>query len=488
MEKEDEFDLVDYLTGNEVRCIVREASPDPCLYTSVSDVRVMVMENCTYRYEGEYAIVKCGRNTYIYYKEFFDRFRVNVIEPLLEGEEPALRGVTLVGLPGTGKTVFASVIANLAGATIINVYGSSIFSKWFGEPNKLVRKYIRRAVRSKPSVLVFNDLDTIIANVREFSDRGSSSAYLDIINELLNAWDDLRGESVVMIFTTNAPVQSIDPAMKRRFVPIVVPPPNREMMELFIREGGNEVVARAMKVFGKDKVTDFLLNIINKGGTWGVAIHTLRESVTLGKLVKPIALLETFNYGLLSPEKTPELPQQLVNALKVVDVEKPVKIVLTMEGVKSEITSRVHAPFAAFLAYAVGLVNKRHVVMATNPNYAVDAVAMAQQINGIALIPGELRQDVYEEVVKMDAPIIFEYMTDPNQAMASRVAIKLTNPSHDVVRALYRAIADFYGVPCPSEEKYGMTMLDALARYAYIVWSKRKPCYDAYMEATTLVH
>ena len=491
MEKEDEFDLADYLTGDEVRCVVREANPDPCLFTSVSDIRVIVMENCTYKYEGEYAIVKCSnRNTYVYFRDIFDRFRVNVIEPLLNGEEPAMHGVTLVGLPGAGKSEFAKVIANLAGATLINAYGSTIFSKWFGEPNKRVRRLVVRAIRSEPSILVINDLDSVIAFTREFSNaRDSSTAYQDIVNEFLNAWDSLRGRLVTIIFTTNAPVQSIDPAMKRRFVPIVVPPPNREMMELFIREGGNEVVARAMKVFGKDKVTDFLINIISKGGTWGVAIHTLWESVSLGRFIKPIALLETFNYGLLSPEKTPELPQQLVNALKVVDVEKPVKIVLTMEGVKTEITSRVHAPFAAFLAYALGMANKRHIVVATNPDYALDAVAMAQQINGIALIPGDLRPAVYEGIANNnDTPIIFEYMTDAAQAMASRVAIKLGNPSYDIVRALYRAIADFYGVPCPSEERYGMTMLDALARYAYIVWSKRKPCYDAYTEATTLVH
>ena len=141
------------------------------------------------------------------------------------GIEPP-KGVLLYGPPGTGKTLLAKAVANESGANFIAIKGPEIFSKWFGESEKLIREIFRKARQVAPTIIFFDEIDAIAPR------RGShigTSAVDSIVNQLLAELDGItsRGD-VVVIAATNRP-DILDPAVLRpgRIDRIIyVPPPD----------------------------------------------------------------------------------------------------------------------------------------------------------------------------------------------------------------------------------------------------------------------
>jgi len=141
------------------------------------------------------------------------------------GIEPP-KGILLYGPPGTGKTLLAKAVATEIGANFIAIKGPEIFSKWFGESEKMIREIFRKAKQVAPAVIFFDEIDAIAPR------RGSSmgtNVYDSIVNQLLAEMDGIttRGD-VIVIAATNRP-DIIDPALLRpgRFDRIIyIPPPD----------------------------------------------------------------------------------------------------------------------------------------------------------------------------------------------------------------------------------------------------------------------
>ncbi len=127
------------------------------------------------------------------------------------GIEPP-RGVLLYGPPGTGKTLIAKAVAHESGANFIPVRGPQLLSKWVGESEKAVREIFRKARQVSPSIIFFDELDSL-APVRG---RGADSHVMEsVVNQILTEFDgleDMRG--VVVMGATNRP-DMIDPALLR---------------------------------------------------------------------------------------------------------------------------------------------------------------------------------------------------------------------------------------------------------------------------------
>ena len=127
------------------------------------------------------------------------------------GIEPP-RGVLLYGPPGTGKTLIAKAVANESGANFIPVRGPQLLSKWVGESERAVREIFRKARQVSPSIIFFDELDSLTP-VRG---RGSDSHVMEsVVNQILTEFDgleDMRG--VVVMGATNRP-DMIDPALLR---------------------------------------------------------------------------------------------------------------------------------------------------------------------------------------------------------------------------------------------------------------------------------
>ena len=138
------------------------------------------------------------------------------------------KGVLLFGPPGTGKTLLAKAAATESGANFIAVRGPEILSKWVGESEKAIRKIFERARQAAPTIVFFDEIDSI-APARGL--RHDSGVTDRIVNQILTEMDGIVPlNKVVVIGATNRP-DIIDPALLRpgRFDRVIyVPPPDKE--------------------------------------------------------------------------------------------------------------------------------------------------------------------------------------------------------------------------------------------------------------------
>ncbi|MEM4348015.1 MAG: CDC48 family AAA ATPase [Candidatus Anstonellaceae archaeon] len=136
-----------------------------------------------------------------------------------------VKGILLVGLPGTGKTLFAKAVATETEANFISVKGPEVLSKWVGESEKAVRETFRKARMATPCVIFFDEIDAIAPQ------RGMDESHRvteRVVDTLLTEMDGLTGlKNVVVIAATNRP-DILDSALLRsgrfdRIIEIPVP-------------------------------------------------------------------------------------------------------------------------------------------------------------------------------------------------------------------------------------------------------------------------
>ena len=138
------------------------------------------------------------------------------------------KGVLLFGPPGTGKTMLAKAVATESGANFIAVRGPEVLSKWVGESEKAIREIFKRARQTAPTVVFFDEIDSIAPLRGMGHDSGVTER---MVNQLLSEMDGIVPLSkVVVIAATNRP-DIIDPALLRpgRFDRLIyVPPPDKQ--------------------------------------------------------------------------------------------------------------------------------------------------------------------------------------------------------------------------------------------------------------------
>ena len=132
------------------------------------------------------------------------------------------KGILLYGPPGTGKSMLAKAVATETNMTFFNISSSSIISKWRGDSEKLIRILFDLAHYYAPSVIFFDEIDSIM------STRGNSSEHegsrrvktellkqIDGLNQRLSTNTVTFNDSVFIIAATNTP-WDIESAVFRR--------------------------------------------------------------------------------------------------------------------------------------------------------------------------------------------------------------------------------------------------------------------------------
>ncbi|TMI39334.1 CDC48 family AAA ATPase [Candidatus Bathyarchaeota archaeon] len=137
------------------------------------------------------------------------------------------KGILLFGPPGCGKTMLARAVATESEANFISIKGPELFSKWVGESEKGIREVFRKGRSAAPSIIFFDELDSVAPRRGMGSDDGAASEH--VISQLLTEMDGIEAlVNVVVIGASNRP-DMIDPAILRpgRFDRLIfVPPPD----------------------------------------------------------------------------------------------------------------------------------------------------------------------------------------------------------------------------------------------------------------------
>jgi len=121
------------------------------------------------------------------------------------------KGVLLYGPPGTGKTLIAKAVANEKGLNFIPVNGPELLSHWVGDSEKGLRKVFERAKNMAPSVIFFDEIDSIAPRRGTYS----SGVYESMVAQLLTCLDGVTElKDVLVLAATNRP-DIIDPAVLR---------------------------------------------------------------------------------------------------------------------------------------------------------------------------------------------------------------------------------------------------------------------------------
>ncbi|MFH0927236.1 MAG: CDC48 family AAA ATPase, partial [Candidatus Micrarchaeota archaeon] len=137
-----------------------------------------------------------------------------------------VKGILLVGLPGTGKTMFAKAVATETETNFISIKGPEVLSKWVGESEKMVREMFRKARLAAPCIVFIDELDSIAMH-RAGGEDGSHVGER-VVDTLLTEMDGLKDlKNVLVIGATNRP-DIMDPALLRagrfdRIIEIPVP-------------------------------------------------------------------------------------------------------------------------------------------------------------------------------------------------------------------------------------------------------------------------
>lgn len=183
------------------------------------------------------------------------------------------KGILLVGLPGTGKTLLARAVAYEAGVPFFSASGSEFMEMFVGVGPGRVRDLFEQARANAPSLVYIDEIDAIgrargagIGQVHEERE--------NTLTEIFTQMDGIEeyGERVGVIASTNRP-DTLDPALLRagrfsRRVEISMPTldEREEILEIHFRNGPkapevtmDKIAAETYGFSGAD-----LMNLVNE--------------------------------------------------------------------------------------------------------------------------------------------------------------------------------------------------------------------------------
>ncbi|ERN09700.1 ATP-dependent zinc metalloprotease FTSH 7, chloroplastic isoform X2 [Amborella trichopoda] len=125
------------------------------------------------------------------------------------------RGVLLVGLPGTGKTLLAKAVAGEADVPFISCSASEFVELYVGMGASRVRDLFARAKKEAPSIIFIDEIDAV-AKSRDGRFRiVSNDEREQTLNQLLTEMDGFDSNSAVIVLGATNRSDVLDPALRR---------------------------------------------------------------------------------------------------------------------------------------------------------------------------------------------------------------------------------------------------------------------------------
>ncbi|XP_017440219.1 ATP-dependent zinc metalloprotease FTSH 9, chloroplastic isoform X2 [Vigna angularis] len=125
------------------------------------------------------------------------------------------RGVLLVGLPGTGKTLLAKAVAGEADVPFISCSASEFVELYVGMGASRVRDLFARAKKEAPSIIFIDEIDAV-AKSRDGKFRiVSNDEREQTLNQLLTEMDGFDSNSAVIVLGATNRADVLDAALRR---------------------------------------------------------------------------------------------------------------------------------------------------------------------------------------------------------------------------------------------------------------------------------
>ncbi len=122
------------------------------------------------------------------------------------------RGIMLHGPSGTGKTLLAKALAKESGVNFISVKGPSLMSRYVGESERAIREVFRTARQAAPSILYFDEIESLVP-VRG-RESGSGSSFTErVIGQFLSEMSGIEELQGVTVLATTNRLDLVDPAL-----------------------------------------------------------------------------------------------------------------------------------------------------------------------------------------------------------------------------------------------------------------------------------